>query len=349
MMSKIVEQDTSSGDILYTSSMVWLYGSAIFLSSSLLFFIQPMCAKMLLPGLGCAPAVWTTCMVFFQAALLGGYAYADVSTRTLSAKRQALLQIMLLGLACLFLPVVMPIDVAVPTSVPVLWLLEALLMAVGLPFFVVAACGPLIQRWYRLASYGNDPYFLFSLSNLGSFTALVLYPLAVEPFLTLREQADYWRFGYVVLALVCLILALYPGKRSVGAASGAVLPPTAPAKVDSRPPGNEKLRWVMLALAPSSLMLSVTTYLTTDIASIPLLWVIPLSLYLLTFTLVFSRRQIVSRHLLVRWMPLVVLVLGLMILLEGTEPLVLVLALHLLGLFWLAMVCHGELAQPASG
>ncbi len=192
------------------------------------------------------------------------------------------------------------------------------------------------RRWYVQASGGKDPYFLYAVSNLGSFAALVLYPFLLEPNLPLNSQADLWFWGYAGLFIMCLTCSLTLVKSQLATGEPRAVRPRS---------ARTRLRWVLLALAPSSLMLSVTTYLTSDIAALPLLWLIPLGLYLLTFTLVFARRQIIPHEILVRWMPMVVVALALVILLEATEPLILILGLHLLGFFWLALVCHGELAR----
>jgi hypothetical protein len=326
--------------------MAWLFASTLFLSASLLFFVQPLCAKMLLPTLGGAPAVWNTCMVFFQTALLLGYGYAHFGTRTFGLKGHALLHLTVLGLAFLSLPIAIPRDVA-PPALPVAWLIQTLVVAVGLPFFVMASSGPLLQRWFVGARASQDPYFLYAASNLGSFAALILYPLLVEPLLTLRGQADLWMVGYGCFVAASLVCAACVMTRAGGIPSDVAVSRNV---LRADPGWSTRLRWLLLALAPSSLMLSTTTYLTIDIAAIPLLWVIPLSIYLFTFVLAFSRVQVISHRVLIRWMPLIVLILALMFFLEGAEPVFAVLGLHLLGLFWLALVCHGELAhtRPAA-
>ncbi len=317
-----------------------LFAGTLLLSSSLLFFLEPLCAKMLLPTLGGTPAVWNTCLVFFQAQLLLGYCYAHFGTRWLGVKWHLALHLLLLVAAFVSLPVFIVRDVAPPT-LPIVWLLQNLTLGVGLPFFVLASSAPLLQRWYFRASGGEDPYFLYAASNLGSFAALVLYPFVAEPNLTLKGQAFAWTLGYAVAVaafLACAIFVLMARKGTIALA-------LKPAQPRSQLAWTRRAQWMLFALVPSSLMLSVTTYLTTDIAAIPLLWIIPLAIYLLTFTLVFAQRQLVPHHFMVRWMPLVVLVLVVMMLQEGTEPIGLILGLHLLGLFWLAMVCHGELAR----
>jgi len=276
-------------------------------------------------------------MVFFQTGLLLGYGYAHLGNRVLGVKGQVLVHLLLSVLAFLCLPIAIPRDIAPPES-PRLWLIQTLVVTVGLPLFVVASHGPLLQSWFARSGNCPDPYFLYAGSNLGSFAALIAYPVLVEPNLTLESQGKGWMIAYagMVLALSACGLCVWR-KRS-----GGILPPQSAAAGCRR---YERLRWVLLALVPSSLMLSVTTYLTTDIAAIPLLWIIPLGIYLLTFSLVFARKQLVPHQVFVRWMPMVVVILAIMILQEGTEPLFLVLSLHLFGLFWLAMVCHGELAR----
>jgi hypothetical protein len=347
--------------------MSYFFAGTLFLSSCLLFLVEPLCAKMVLPTLGGTPSVWNTCMVFFQAGLLAGYAYAHFGPRLLGWKRHLVVHLAVLFLAFLSLPVLIA-PPALPPVWPALWLLGTLVLAVGAPFLVVAACSPLYQRWFVHAAptaspASRDPYFLYAAGNLGSFSALGLYPFVVEPLLTLRQQAWAWTVGYalfVTASLACALVSVRGGQRSevrgqrseVRGRDAAVTPGDGPAYVigeltPRRSPLTPavRLRWALLALVPSSLMLSVTSYLTTDIAPIPLLWVIPLGIYLLTFTLAFARTQPVSHQAMVRWMPLVVLVLAVMILQEGTEPLLAVTALHLVGLFWLAMVCHGELSR----
>ncbi len=324
--------------------MSTFFASTLLLSSGLLFLVQPLCAKMLLPTFGGSPAVWNTCMVFFQAGLLAGYAFVHFGNAFFGVKTHVVLQLLLFCLAVGALPIVIPRDVA-PPATPVLWLIGTLASAAGVSFFAVATCGPLLQRGYALASGGKDPYSLYAASNLGSFLALFAYPALVEPNLTLGEQADLWRWGYVLLVAACSVAALLvttKGERQ----PAAVSPFARPKPQDHlRSRAGQRAHWLVLALVPSSLMLSVTNYLTTDIAAIPLLWVIPLGIYLLTFTLVFAPPKCLPHSFMVRWMPLIVVVLAVILLLEATEPVLVVMGLHLVGLFWLAMVCHGELAE----
>lgn len=322
---------------MYTIKMAWLFASTLLLGSCLLFLVQPLCARMLLPTLGGTPAVWSTCMVFFQASLLVGYAYAHFGPRLLGLGPHVAVHVVMLPLALLCLPLTLPRAVA-PPAWPILWLMQVLVGAVGLPFFACASCAPLLQRWYVRASGDQDPYFLYAASNFGSFGALLLYPFVIEPTLTLAAQARLWMLGYVLLVGASLACALCLRLRAPVASE-----PARPTSM--RPTVGTRLRWLLLSLVPSSLMLSVTNYLTTDIAAIPLLWIVPLGIYLLTFTLVFARRPFFPHRAMVRWMPLVVVVLAVIMLQEASEPVFVVMTLHLVGLFWLAMVCHGELAR----
>jgi len=260
----------------------------------------------------------------------------------LGLKGHAVLHLAVLGISFAFLPVSLPANATPPdSSFPAFWLLAVLTGMIGLPFFVVSCSGPLLQRWYAATGQpgARDPYFLYAASNLGSMLALLAYPALVEPWTSLPEQAWLWSGGYGVFGVLTLACAVVLWRSPVAVPDARVETPVAPL-------GTWRcLRWVLLAFAPSSLMLSVTTYLTTDLAAMPLLWVITLGLYLLSFTLVFARRPLLPHKLLVRGMPLFVILLMIALLSEATEPLWLLLILHLAGLFVIAMVCHGELAR----
>ena len=321
-----------------------VFAITLFISSFLLFLVQPLFAKMVLPLLGGTPAVWNTCMVFFQAALLAGYGYAHAIPARLGVRRQAALHLAVVLLPLLVLPLGMKQRTAPPADAnPIPWLLGLLTISVGLPFFVIAASGPLLQRWLAASSHpaAKDPYFLFSASNLGSMLGLLCYPFLLEPSLSLASQRWLWTLGYgllVVLLFTCVILVWRYGP-------GPSLLPEQARTTDYGLRTNQRLRWVALAFVPSSLLLSVTSYLTTDIAAIPLLWVVPLAVYLLTFILVFSRRTMLSHRLMVRVFPAVVLVLTFVLLSQATEPAWLLLPLNVLAFFVIGMVCHGELAR----
>ncbi len=269
------------------SGLPVLFACTIFLSAALLFFVQPLFAKIALPEIGGAPAVWTTAMLFFQSVLLGGYVYAHLSTRYLSRRAQLGLHLAIWALALFFLPLGIPADWSLNTDAPVAWQTLLLFAAgVGVPFALLSANAPLIQSWYA-ASGGpsaDDPYFLYGASNLGSFSALLAFPLVAEPLFGAASIGWGFVAGFVVLGAGLL-------------ASGLSAAPTQPkrdtASATTIKPGTV-FHWALLAFVPSSLMLAVTTKVSTDIGAMPLIWVIPLALYLLTFTLTFTHRLFVG-------------------------------------------------------
>lgn len=317
--------------------MPWLFAFALALNAALVMLVQPLCARLVLPFLGGTPNVWNTCMLFFQTGLLAGYAYAHWASRWLGDSRTVILQVGLLLLGLVLLPFDFSQPEQPPES-PTLWLLVALVTAVALPYAVMAGTGPLLQRWFARVNPG-DPYVLFAASNAGSFLGLLAYPIVVEPWLTLSEQREWWRGGFAMLTALVTLCGMHAWDAR------HTITPVRNETPGPAPIWRQRLHWLLLAFAPSSLLLSVTNYLTTDIAAIPLLWVIPLALYLLTLTLAFARGSLASSILLVRYQPLAVIVLMVLLLREATEPMVLVLTLHLVGFVWLALVCHGELAR----
>lgn len=329
-----------------------LFIITLFLSSGLLFLIQPMFARMVLPLLGGTPAVWNTCMVFFQAALLAGYLYAHLSTRWLGVRRQAMLHCGVLLLPLLVLPLAVPEGWTPPADEnPIGWLLLLLAVSIGLPFFVVSSSAPLLQKWFSTTTHhtARDPYYLYAASNLGSMLALLSYPIMVEPMLRLGQQSLFWSGGYlllIVLVLACAIGVMFRGRLAGEMPGLQDQPDEVGSHVAAQKPltWTRRLRWIALAAAPSSLMLGVTTFITTDVSVVPLLWVIPLALYLLTFILVFSRRKLLPHQLLVRILPGAVVMLMFVFISIETEPLQLIVGGHLLVFFIGAMVCHGELA-----
>ena len=319
-----------------------VYATTIFVTAALLFLVQPMFARMVLPLLGGSPAVWNTCLVFYQAALLAGYLYAHATTSWLGARRQAALHVGLVLLPLLVLPIGIPSGWTPPAAAnPIPWLLALLAAAVGLPFFAVSTTSPLLQRWFAGTGHSSagDPYFLYAASNLGSICGLLGYPVLLEPRLRLAQQSRLWTGGYLLLVAFTLACAALLWRAPVPALADPIR---------ARPPGltaRRRLRWVLLALAPSSLMLSATTFISTDVEAIPLLWVIPLAVYLLTFVLVFARRPIVPHPLVVRALPIAVLALVVVLVKRANQPLLLIMGLHLAVFFVAAMVCHGELAR----
>jgi hypothetical protein len=335
---------------------VLAFSVALFSSATLLFLVQPMVAKMLLPLLGGAPAVWNTSMVFFQAVLLAGYAYAHVALRALGVRRQALAHLVVLALPMLVLPIVIDEHAIAGWSRegdPTLPLLGLLLVRVGPAFFVLSTSAPLVQRWFsRLGHpHGNDPYFLYGASNLGSMLSLAAYPAILEPLLGVRGQSRVWRIGYVafmVLVGACaLVTARYAKDERPAAppAEGAPAPAAAPAPAPAPIDAARRARWVLLSFLPSSLLLGVTTYVTTDVAAVPLLWVVPLAAYLLTFILVFARRPPIPHALVLRALPLLATGVATLVVGEVPGPLWLLLGLHLGLFFVVSMTCHGELAR----
>ena len=317
-----------------------IFAGSLFLSASLLFSVQPFFARLVLPLLGGSPSVWNTSLVFFQTALLAGYAYAHLSCRWLSPGKQILLHAALFALAFSTLPFSLSPDLAPAAGAnPSLWLLGALAAAVGPSFFVLAATAPLLQAWFSRTGHpqAKDPYFLYSASNAGSMAGLLGYPLLAEPFLRLAEQNRLWMAGYialgglVLLAGVVSFLARKPAQDVIEDAAG-------------QPPSwSQRLIWMALAALPSSLLLGVTNHITTDIAAVPLLWVGPLALYLLSFILVFARRPLLSTAFWLKAQP--GFLIALMLLYFATNPQWIVLPLHLLAFFLTAMACHGQLAE----
>jgi hypothetical protein len=324
-----------------------LFALTLLVGASLLFSVQPMVAKMVLPLLGGAPAVWNACMVFFQAALLAGYSYAHATASWPGVRRQAVLHVGLLLVPLALLPFGIAEDAARslgPEANPSVWLLGLLTTTVGLPFFVVAATAPLLQRWFSRTGHASaaDPYFLYAASNLGSMLALLAYPLVLEPTLRLSQQSRLWTAGYGVLVVLTLACATAVW-RSRGPAARADDGPGGDASGVDRVGLGRRVRWVLLAFVPSSLMLGVTTYLTTDIVAIPLLWVIPLALYLLTFIVAFARRPPLPHAWMLRALPMAVVLLTLVLCVGGPHPAW--IPFHLVAFFVIALVCHGELAR----
>jgi hypothetical protein len=332
--------------------MVALYSATLALSAALVFMVQPMFARFVLPLLGGTPAVWTTAMLFFQSALLLAYLYAHWSTRRLGPRRQAALHLVLVFAALLVLPLGVPESWIPPTeSSPVPWLLLLLLVSVGLPFFVVSSTAPLLQSWLADTDHpdGRDPYFLYRASNIGSVIGLLSYPLLVERALTLDEQSWMWTAGYSLLAtlLTASAIVMWRSRRARPESTAA-----AETEPRQRVGIGRRARWVALAFVPSSLMLGGTSAMTTNLAPIPLLWVLPLSLYLVSFILVFSRGEGAGpfhRIALYAMPPLVVLLAG-VVTIGFYEPLGLIIGAHLVTFFVVALAMHGELAadRPAA-
>jgi len=327
---------------------IW-YSVTILASAFLLFLVQPMVGKMVLPLYGGTSAVWNGCQLFFQGMLLLGYAYAHFSVKWFGPRRQVVVHIALMLLPLAVLPPLIGNRTALVAGVdPVTGLLGVLLLTIGAPFFVLASHSPLLQRWFAAAGQpaGGDPYFLYAASNAGSLIGLLAYPTLAEPLLTLAQQSRIWSLGYLLLIPMLAVAAL-PLLRSRGAHADApglvagdqVEPPRDP--ITTR----QRLFWAFAAFIPSSLMLSVTQYASTNIAAVPLLWVVPLTLYLLTFVHAFARRPLVSQRALVRVVPFVAIPFAPLLFFSIRGSGLLLVSLHLVAFFVIALVCHGELAR----
>ena len=320
----------------------------IFLGAFLLFLIEPLFAKLILPWFGGSAAVWATCLVFFQSALLLGYLYADIVTRRLDPRRQSLLHITLLLSSLLFLPIA-PHAWWRPHSGgdPAWHILVVLTASIGAPFILLSATSPLVQAWHARNESVSEPYHLFALSNLASLLALLSFPFLVEPRLTSHQQGILWSALFVVFAVFCS-LAGWRARR------GNVWPATREANTPERiaaPSLADKLIWLSLSACGSILLLSVTNHLTENVAAVPLLWVIPLAFYLLTFTLAFNRRSLYSRELMVGLLAVTLGSWGYAVQESSvTESIQVSVPLFSLGLFICCLFCHGELAarRPAA-
>jgi hypothetical protein len=323
--------------------MLIAFALSAFLNALLLFLVQPMFAKMLLPRMGGSPSVWSSCMLFFQIALLLGYVYAHVAPRLLGVRRQALLHGILVWVPLFVLPIAVRQFIGTPQAAGVGIVLATTALSVGLPFLVLSTSAPLLQKWFAFSPRRDiDPYVLYVASNTGSFAALIAYPMFIEPSMTLRAQALLWTVGYTIAAagmLVCATIVVTHGSASTTTVDGPPEHVTAARRV----------RWVALSLTPSSLLLGVTTYLTLDVAPVPLLWIIPLALYLASFILVFSARREVAVSLCQRILPYVLLPEIVLLAAKTTLPLAEQIGLHLVTFAVLAVLCHGALSRDRPG
>ncbi|WP_322517740.1 fused MFS/spermidine synthase [Rhodopseudomonas palustris] len=322
-----------------------VYTAAIFTSALLLFSVQPLFTKMVLPRLGGSPAVWSVAMVFFQSLLLGGYAYAHYISRIRNRAVPVAIHLALLVAALLMLPLSIASGWGTPPSSGyAFWLLGLFAVSIGLPFFALAANNPLLQAWFVRTGHPNgpDPYFLYASSNIGSFLALLSYPVLLEPALTLRVQNILWTGGYGLLILLiagCGYLLLRSPRMDINARTG---------EDDAgavAPSWTTLGRWIFLAAVPSGLLIAVTAHISTDVAAAPLLWVLPLSLYLLTWVLVFQSRPLLPHKWMLAAQPLAIAVIAVLLAYTGTPNLLVILGGHLLSFFVIAMACHGELAR----
>ncbi len=314
-----------------------LFAVTIFASAGLVFMVQPMVAKLVLPLLGGSPSVWNTSIAFFQTALLAGYGYAHLLQKVSSVRAQAIIHLGMLLAAALVLPLHVSGLVGEPSSNhPSLWLLGVLTLSVGAPFAVLSATAPLVQAWHARtihAETGAEPYVLYAASNMGSLLALLAYPAAVEPLATLRGQTFGWTLGYGGFILLMATLALFVSRARAAAIEGPA------ADAGPAPTWKQRAIWVALAAIPSSLMLGVTTHITTDVASAPFLWVIPLALYLTTFIIAFSEKPIISREMTLLLQAAAITACVVILPFRQTNLAVQVFV-HLAAFFLTALMCH---------
>lgn len=310
-----------------------------------MFVLQPLFGKLLLPLLGGTPAVWNSCMVFYQSVLFLGYLYAHLLGTRLKSNHQIVVHLAVISLSFLALPVGLPENLIPPTEInPTFWIFSTLALAIGLPFFVLSTTAPLIQKWFAHVGHhdSHDPYFLYAASNTGSLVSLLSYPFLIEPKWGLTAQQSDWSVGYIVL---CLLIAgcgfvLWKNYQTIDSEnsdnSSSYAPPLS---------WKTKFYWGALAFVPSSLLLGLTNFISTDIASVPLLWIIPLTVYLFSFVVVFSRWNDKSHLWFVRLQPVFLIPFVAYAFINPADlPYWMYLVFHVIAFFFAIMVCHGELA-----
>jgi len=336
---------------LRETALLLTFVATLFLSALLLFSIQPIFAKMVLPKLGGSPSVWAVSMVFFQAVLFAGYCYAHLLNRFIDLRQTPLIHSCLLGLAALALPFGLPARAAEPPAGDAyFWLIGVLALGVGLPFLAVSGNAPLLQAWFARSGHRQaaDPYFLYGASNLGSLVALLAYPVAIEPLLGLATQSQLWTGAFVLLGLMiaaCAALTLSQREVTLRPDPSDAVAPTGPND------WSQRLHWLILAAIPSGLLVAFTSYVTTDIASAPFLWVIPLAVFLATFMLVFRDTPTIPHHMLLLAQPILVAVTLLALSLPGNRGWTLATLAGFGSFFVATMVCHKELydQRPETG
>ncbi len=338
----MVNTSTSSERSL---SLILLFAGTLFVSASLMFVLQPLFGKLMLPLLGGSPAVWNTCMVFYQMLVFLGYLYAHYLSTRLTQTRQIQVHAAVVLLSLIALPVALPESMVPPTdSNPTLWLVWTLFISIGLPFFVISTTSPLIQKWFSQVGHhtSHDPYFLYAASNIGSLLALLSYPFIIEPNIGLNIQKSTWTGGYIGLLLLIAVCSWF----FIRLHQQTNTDEEQDAQNNEPPSISSKFYWLALAFVPSSLLLGLTNFVSTDIAAVPLLWIIPLTLYLLSFVLVFSRWANIIHRLSLQLQPIVLLpFIAYSFINPAILPYWLDLTLHLAAFFLATMVCHGELAK----
>jgi spermidine synthase len=321
-----------------------LFAATLFLSGALLFVVEPMFAKMALPKLGGTPAVWNVCMVCYQALLLAGYSFSHALAKRFSPRRTSLLQMGLVLAVFFALPIRLPEILNSPLkSNPTFWLLMLVISGLGLPFFVLSTYSSILQTWYASTSHvaAKNPYVLYSASNLGNLVGLAAYLVILEPRFGLTEQSRLWQWGYAVLVVLtaCCALCLWfvPPARKIESEPDQ--------ETTSQPTARQQLKWLALAFLPSSLMLGITTAITSELPPIPLLWVLPLTVYLFSFILVFAGKLTAYHRTFIDTLPILLIVIAFPIVSKNILPPILSIPFYLVTLFFACMVCHGELAR----
>ncbi len=355
-----------------SSRFAWWSAATIFLGAFLLFQVQPIISKMILPWFGGGPAVWTTCMLFFQVLLLGGYAYSHFLISSRNLKRQTIVHVAILIVACLTLPVMpaaswKPLDGTQPT----LRILLLLTANVGLPYFILSSTGPLVQAWYARCYTGQSPYRLYALSNVGSLGALLTYPFFVEPALTTSAQGWLWSAGFAMYAALCAGLAIVAGRFVSSETTAVAIQESEPNSADTLPSLEHRMAWLLLPALASMMLLAITNHLCQDVAVVPFFWVVPLSLYLISFIICFDhtrwyRRRIFAVATALATFGLCLVTLGddvdrllekahitdllakvsVTIVFEDLiSDIVVESGVYLVILFLICMVCHGEMVR----
>lgn len=344
----IVTPNTASGS---DKALLALFSTTLLLSAFLLFSVQPFFAKMVLPILGGSPGVWSVAMVFFQAILLAGYAYAHLLTTHLRLTTAAMVHLGVIVAAFIVLPIAVPDGwTEPPQSGQTVWLLGLFAVAVGLPFFAVSANGPLLQAWFARTghAHANDPYFLYGASNIGSFASLILFIVAIEPTMKVTDQSLAWTTGYALLGAAIACCAAFTLRRQRQYLE-TVTQTEEPDRIADAT-AFDRFVWVALAAAPSGLLVAVTAHISTDIAAAPFLWVVPLALFLLTFVLAFARKPWLSIKQLSVIVPVLAAFVFVTMVMSSTLPVWLTLASHLTFFFFAALLVHSVLVsrRPAA-
>lgn len=350
-----IERSRRSPALGGTGLILATFTATLFLSALLLFSVQPMFAKMVLPKLGGSPSVWAVSMCFFQAVLLAGYCYAHLLSRYLPQRFIPFAHLAVIALAMLALPIGLSEGRAEPPAGDAYgWLIITLALGVGLPYFAVSANAPLLQAWFARTGHphASDPYFLYGASNLGSLVALLAYPIVIEPFSGLAHQAVLWGAGFLALAImiaICGFMMLTAAGPEQADGPAATIDDAS--QVDASTPSvAQRATWIGLAFVPSGLLVAFTSYVTTDIASAPFLWVLPLALFLATFILVFRDRPYIPHRWMLFLQPITMIMVLLGVTLPGNYGWKVGALGGVLAFFVATMVCHRELFErrPAS-